>query len=493
MVSGRNDLIVGGSIVGIIVVLALFASPFNFDGDLFGGCDDYTFGLEVAKNVVVDGQGNTIVVAMTELLDYPTTLAFVGKYEENQDFIVVTKFDPLGNLLWSLPFGGSKYEEVTDAAIDSNDRIIIVGWTTSSDFPVKSSNFTHYTTNIGSEPQYRGAFITVVEANGSMAWSHVLMGSNGEVANSLVVDEKDAITIVGTSLSFDFPDLGAPIQIKLDDGQSEDPVKSDVFLVTFNSTGNATRYIRMQGMEAYSGDGVHLDNEGNLIVVGREISPDVDLDEVKLDKAFVLKLSNNDLEWLTFIQDIEGTPAWQYNFVLEHLTMYSVMDSQNNLIISGSRGSDQLHIKNLFTPTLESSSNGFIIKLNPTGSIEWGTYFEGCSGLELADNDKILFFGSYHGEGYIREISVDGTSIVTIKQFEGNEQMEEIPDVVLDDQGLVYVFGQTRSTKFPMKNGYNTSISGPKDLIITVWETSNNEMTWGTYLGGYGETEYICE
>jgi hypothetical protein len=129
---------VGYEVTGVPEVCekTLVIDPVLQWGTYFGGSlgDD-------ATSVAVDGSGNVFVVGITSSSDFPLEIPG-GAYEDrtlvgkSEAFIAKFSGSDL-SLVWSTYFGGSSDELANSVAVDGSGNVFVVGWTSSSDFPLE--------------------------------------------------------------------------------------------------------------------------------------------------------------------------------------------------------------------------------------------------------------------------------------------------------------------------------------------------------------------
>lgn len=126
----------------------IYSTFLNGTGFAVNGQD---IGDNEVQGIAVDDEGNAYVAGLTNSPDFPVTL---GAFEENLqgsrtdepqiDFgdAFIAKLGPDGTiLLYSTFLGGSRDDLVRDLAIDQDGNVYVVGYTTSSDFPVTLGAF----------------------------------------------------------------------------------------------------------------------------------------------------------------------------------------------------------------------------------------------------------------------------------------------------------------------------------------------------------------
>lgn len=148
-----------------------FVSKFSSTGNLLwstylGGNDE-----DDGNSIAVDRENNIVIVGNTESADFPTKNAYDSTYHGDYGDIFVSKFSTGGSLLWSTFLGGYETEAFPSAAIDSANNIIVVGMTTSKDFPIKNA----YDSTLNG---WQDIFICKFALEGNLLWSTFLGGTD---------------------------------------------------------------------------------------------------------------------------------------------------------------------------------------------------------------------------------------------------------------------------------------------------------------------------
>jgi len=220
-----------------------------------------------------------------------------------------------------------------------------------------------------------------------LSYSTYLGGTGGDIANGIAVDGSGNAYITGMTGSVDFP-------TSLSAEQGTYAGGGDAFVVKLNATGSGIIY------STYLGGG----------------GPDVG---------------------------------------------YSIaIDSSGNAYAAGSTSSTAFPTVNAFQPVYGGpgasqtgntpQSNGFIAKLNPTGTA--------------------LLYSSYLG----------GSTVV------GAKPADSIRAVAVDGSGAAYVTGSAESTDFPTVNPLQIANNGASDAFVTKVSPSGSALVYSTYLGGSG-------
>ncbi|NHJ85864.1 MAG: hypothetical protein FK734_10410 [Asgard group archaeon] len=148
--------------------------------------------------VTVDAQDNIVVAGGTVSIDFPLVNATQTTIGGNED-IFVSKFSADGQeLLFSTFIGGGGGEEGQDIKIDSEGNIIVVGLTTSPNFPIKNA---FQETYLG---EY-DACIAIIAPNGTLLSSSFLGGDLMDKAIGVAMNADDSFIVGGWTLSTNFP------------------------------------------------------------------------------------------------------------------------------------------------------------------------------------------------------------------------------------------------------------------------------------------------
>jgi hypothetical protein len=185
--------------------------------------DDDACGLVLDKNNVVYFAGTTLGT------QFPTAgYSFDGYTSGNYDVVVGvvdTTQSGVNSLIWATYFGGSGEDEARGISMDSQGRVLVTGFTISTDLPVTKAT--------AIQPKYGGngdAFVAIFDitqpGTQSLAYSTYLGGSQGEVAYAVLAEETGYVDVTGYTLSPDFPVVNA-IQPNWGGG-------IDLFLTRFN-------------------------------------------------------------------------------------------------------------------------------------------------------------------------------------------------------------------------------------------------------------------
>lgn len=288
--------------------------------------------------VKVDSQGNSYVVG--------TTKGDIGGQingAQTSD-VFLSKFDSVGNLLWSRLVGASDEAEGFDLAIDNDDNVIIAGKT--NEELIASDVFS------GTD-----SFITKYSAKGEELWTQQLDTISTDQANSLITDANGDIYFTGqVSGRFDIT--------------TTDQGGSDAILVKLGGSSGTVLETTQFGTSANDyGRKIAIAEDGNLLVLSEENG-----------NAVIRKLDKNNLESTLASYDLGNLSGGK-------VTGISVVGS--DIFISGSTLNGGLS-GGTVTSSYNGGKDGFVTKLTDNGSsisADWTSYLGTSSSDELAGID----------------------------------------------------------------------------------------------------------
>jgi beta-propeller repeat-containing protein len=158
-------------------------------------------GEEAGAHVAIDRWGRVVVVGSTTSVNFPGPHGPLTVSGREDGFVVVLDH---GGLQDSRLIGGSGRDEVTGVAVSSRGRIYVTGATDSSDFPTLNAV----------QPALAGgedAFVCVLDPSLDFRFSTYLGGANNEGAPSIAVDSQGDAYVAGKTGGAGFP-LRRPLQ-----------------------------------------------------------------------------------------------------------------------------------------------------------------------------------------------------------------------------------------------------------------------------------------
>ncbi|MBX7182780.1 MAG: T9SS type A sorting domain-containing protein [Bacteroidia bacterium] len=269
------------------------------------------------------------------------------------------------------------------------------------------------------------------------------------------------------------------------------------------------------------GNGVAIDNNGIIYVVGETYSIDLPVLQIEdayfdgsadgcspnCDKdAFILKiLPDGSLEWLTYFgSEAEISPDYFTDIIT---------NSNNEIYAVGHRssGADLISLDGAYNGT---SGGGLIVKFSASLELLWscatGTNNTVVQSLALGDENKLHICGVTGGAGipvttpsgaYTQSgsngdrdgfvIKFDATNNVYWASYFGGDYLDNAYGIVVDAYGHIYITGQTLSgNSFPTANpsldyfqGNSGTTNYPGDAFFTQFGITGNLIS-STFYGG---------
>ncbi|MPZ74576.1 MAG: hypothetical protein GEU74_15380 [Nitriliruptorales bacterium] len=416
---------------------------------------------EQVHGVAVDGDGNAIVVGLTQSDDFPTTLGAVDRtFNGGVMDVFVTKFNATGSgLVYSTYMGGTParlrrgsetpFETARAVAVDAAGNAYVTGQTTSPKFPTTSGAFQ---TRLNATPNVANdAFVTKLSPTGSLVYSTFLGGGGFEDGRDIAVDSSGNAYVVGETGSDNFPTTGSAFQ-------GSRAGNRDGFVTKLNATGSGLLYSTYLGgsLELDRGDAVAVDSSGAMYVAGSTRSTDFPTtagsfqpvhsggEFAELFEVFVTKLTPaGALSYSTFL----GTSRRDFASDL-------AVDSSGNAYATGTAGlsSEFPTTAGVYDTAGTSGSRAFVTKLDAAGSgLVYSTFFP-VTKIALNANGSAWLAGGRSGDAYLAKLDAAGSAIEDEASI-GGSQGDGATAVATGPSDSVFIAGNTMSADFPTTEG----------------------------------------
>jgi hypothetical protein len=338
-------------------------------------------------------------------------------------------------------------------------------------------------------------------------YSTYLGGNGSDAAFGIAVDAAGNGYVTGGTDSTDFPTTPGAFQTA---------GNGVAFVTKLNPTGSGLVYSTyLGGTGGVSGFGIAVDAAGNAYLIGVTSSTNFPTTVGAFQStfggdsdAFATKLNptGSGLVYSTYL----GGTADEFGFSI-------AVDSVGNAYATGRTGSANFPTTvGAFQTTFAGGLfDGFVTKLNPTGSgLVYSTYLGGSG------TDSAVFAGiavDTVGNAYVTaetgstnfpttpgafDTSLDGGDCFVTKldptgaalaysTYLGGSGGELCIRIALDTAGNAYVTGSTDSTNFPTTAGAFQTIygGGLSDVIVTKLNPFGSGLLYSTYIGGTGDDE----
>jgi hypothetical protein len=388
-----------------------------------GSSTEYPFGI------AVDSTGEAYEVGNTGSANFPVT---TGAFQTtciscaNYPAVFLTKLNVNGTgLVYSTFLGGSGDNRAFGITLDSLNDAYIVGWTTSTDFPVSTNAFqTTYVPGAVSN-------VFVAELNpaatgaAGLVYSTYLGGSVQDVGFGIALDSSNNAIVTGYSYSPDFPVTKGAFQ-------TSTTVNGSAFVTKLNVGATAEIYSTYLGgtTGTSAGNSIKVDSAGNAYVTGYTCASDFPVTAGVVQPifggdctpaggdAFVTKLNPTGTAPLLFSTYLGGTG--------DDVGFSIGLDQSNNVYITGRSSSTNYPVTaGAFQPANAGSYDAIYTVLNPTGtSLLYSTYLGGTA--------------------------VDVAFVMAV-----------------DKLGNSYMIGRTYSTNFPVTPGvFQSTLKGATNAVV---------------------------
>jgi len=249
----------------------------------------------------------------------------------------------------------------------------------------------------------------------------------------------------------------------------------DAFVAKFSSEGDLiwTKQFGTPGQDWATG--VAVDDKSKVIYVvgflqiGEFGNPkDEVFEEATYSEIFVIKY------------DFKGNEIWKkyYGTELDDYPNEVCVDNEGNIYIVG-------ETTEWFSKKGHGDINAFIAKLTSEGELVWGKEF-GTNDRDYSNDVYVDRDGNVYVVGIMNLGDIWETMDAFIKKYDSNgnllwekeiksEKIDNITSVVVDEEGNVYIIGDSEGNLF----GSNL---GGSDIIIAKYSNSG-ELIWGVMIG----------
>lgn len=404
-------------------------------------------GLDEARAIGVDAQGNVYVAGTTQSEDLPVTGSIPGVRLPAQlpGDVFVAKLTPDGaGLVYATILGGARNDVATALAVDSAGNVFVGGYTESFDFPTTAGAFRTMAPGNGIEPD---GFLLKLNSQGSgLVYSTYLGGNATDRITAIGIDREGSVYAAGTTQSGAFPAVRGSFRSTPCPGFG-----LDGFVTKLNAAGSALVYSTFLCGSAHDEVlSLAVDAQGNAIVAGYTFSSDFPVTAGALlrqlsggSDGFLTKLSPDGASVL-FSTYLGGTAADVASAV--------TVDAAGRMYVAG------------YTRSTDLAVTGAPLQ---AGHADKGLYEDGFV-MEFGSSGAEFLYGSYLG----------------------GSQNDRIQGIAVDGAGAVYLTGATSSPDFPTAGSLcQTGFGGRRDAFLVRLDLARSAVGASLFLGGRADDE----
>ncbi len=411
--------------------------------------DDYE------PSIIVDESGNVYLSGYTYSANFPTTS---GAYSENyngggSDRFVSKLDSDLTTIIASTFIGGSGNEFGMAICLDDDGYLYLGGYTTSSNFPTTTNAYD--TSHNGA----RDAFLAKFDSDLTTLLGSTFLGGSGDEGFNwpridLVTGENGNVYVVGITKSGNFPCTDGAYDTTYNGGSG---FGGDAFVSKFDTDlTNLLASTYIGGSDDEWRVSIDLDEDENIFITGDTSTASGGLPfqpfpttENAYDPTFNAAFPGHyDIFVSKFTNDLTTLSASTFlgtRFAEDAIALR--VDEEGNVYVAGF--------------TISSDYNSITTP---------GAYDRSYNG---GDRDAI-----------IAKFSNDLTTLLNSTLLGGNGD-DTGDDMVLDDNGDIYLVGLTASTNFPCSaTAYDATYNGGRDAFVAKLDNNLATLFASTYLGG---------
>ena len=297
----------------------------------------------------------------------------------NQADIYIQKVDSNGQFLWAKTYGGAFPESVSDATIDGNGNLLIVGsFQDTVDFNPGAPIY-----QVGAYNNFDDIYILKLDPLGKFKWVKHYGGSLSDGATGIISTLNDDLIVCGTFFDSVVFNPSAPAVLT-------DSTNSGGFLLRLDSNGTFQWVKTMTGNGSCLPRNLCKDQNNRIFMTGDlldtiDFDPNIGVSNLVSDSnttnSTVFVASYNTLGQLLWVNKLTAK-----NYILSHAI---TADNFGNIYMTG-----DVHDSIDFDPGpnadwyVPSKSTIFVLKLNNMGNYQWVKFLGGNMGC-----------GFYHDAG----------------------------------------------------------------------------------------------
>ena len=513
----------------------------NLQWAAHAGGSEWDMGLDIAA----DDVGNAY---LTGYFIGTASFGNTSLTSDGAEDIFVAKFDESGTLLWVEQAFGSGSDQSDAVAVSDEDEVYLTGR-----FAGNAIFGAHEVNSAGARDMFVGRLGTAITCD--LDWSTFLGGGSVDIGHGVAVNALGDVYATGETSGSGFPatfgpgygggsrdaflsayDASGNLLFSRFYGTGSNDVSSDIaidaganlliagvtgssaFAAKFDAAGNELWTTLQNGSSQDSATGIDVAGNDDVYVVGSTSSTDFPITPTEFDTGEPTAFAYNGGDEDLFISKLDpaGSVLWsrylggssQDGTAAAGITV----DSAGDFYVGGVTFSADFPAIGGHDPSYNGGRDSFVVKLDATGHIIWGTFLGGSSseaGSDLAtDTDRNVYAGgrtssssdfpildaydpSYSGgasDAYISKFDENGSLVWST--YLGGSGEDSLQGMTAQSGSVIIATGYTRSPDFPVVGGTPKGPGSHRAVFVSHFDVDGN-LLFSTVLDGSSEEEGI--
>lgn len=426
---------------------------------------------EYGRGIKTDSLGNVYICGYFQgVADFDPgigtyTLSSSGQYD-----CFVMKLDAAGNFVWAKKVGGTSQDYCYGLSLDQSNNVVITGYFNSSTVDFNPGPGVY---NLSTAGNY-DCFVLKLDNVGNFLWAHKFGSSSYDYSESVTIDNSDNVIIAGYFVgTVDFDP--ASTVFNLTSASSSE----NAFILKLNNAGNFIWAKSIQSTGNSQINSISCNGGGDIVVGGTFIGL-CDLDPSAAQYTLNC-LSTNDAFLAKF--DLNGNFIFGggYQSPAGYTVIESVkFNSLGDVYAVGHHVGVTDFDPSATTYTINSMSSSydfFVLKLNPTGLLQWVFAPNGVSNdyawsVAINKDNQVLYCGQFYAS-----IDFDPTSSTyTLTSMGGDAYLSMLYDCVTPLSPI----NTTSSLMMNRCDGNSTTLTAVSSGTVLWYNVSTGGNTIGT-------------
>ncbi|MEM7035947.1 MAG: PKD domain-containing protein [Bacteroidota bacterium] len=374
---------------------------------------------------------------------------------------------------WATAYGGANFDFITDAVLDADQNLFVVGYTSSPAIPTTFSTYA----GTGFD-----AFVAKFDSSGQLIWAGRYGGQDDDFGYGIALDANHDLVVTGRT--------AATAPFYTDSAMAG--LGTDILVMKLDTSGAVLWAMQYGGSADEEGRTIATGPNGEILVAGSSESPNLPVTSSNFDgsgrDAFVMRLN------------ADGSRDWvqRYGGISFETALGVAVGQDGKVFVCGETGSFDFP-QDIATWQGSGTTKGFVMAFDSSGARSWalrygGSNVERALGLTLSPSGDVLVTGYTTSADFpVSHTSAVGTGLdATLLSLDENGQrkfatrfgggLDDLgKDLVTDNAGNIFIKGETQSTDFPGTN--STYLGAGSDFFLAKFD-ANGIYNWAIPYGG---------